>query len=229
MSPDCQSPCYLTPSNTRPGAIIKVTCENIDKKFATLTEKGCELFAQCALCHETAYKAKKMALHKAGGCGWREIALTSKRVDYKEGGEVGALVRPGDKDKFGSPTCVLEAELAVLVFSLLSFDSYKQYKMRPTTICFENRPFPKRVFYQIEGKTFDDDKVCHQFEALVNVLQTLVTRVTEWAEQDDVQCTDASFTQRRNAHASISLMMSAVLHFECGRAHSGGNQPSSKC
>ena len=40
-----------------------------------------------------------------------------------------------------------------------------------------------------------------------------MTRVTEWAERDDVQCTDASFTQRRNAHASISLMMSAVLHF----------------
>ena len=137
-------------SNTRHGVIIKVTCENNDKKFATLTEKGCELFAQCALCHETAYKAKKMALHKAGSCGWREIVLTSKRVDYKEGGEVGALVRPGDKDKFGSPTCVLEAELAVLVF--LCFPSIRTSSIRCVPQRSVSRTAPSRSEFATRSK-----------------------------------------------------------------------------
>ena len=149
VCPQCQSPCFLTPSNTRHSAIIKATCSKASKKFAVLSDKGKRLLSERKISQATVHEAQNITLAKEGGCQWQEILLTSKRVNFDKACQDGALVSPGEKDKFGSPKCLLEADFAVLVSSLLSFDSYKQYKGRSTSICIENRPFPKNVFYQI--------------------------------------------------------------------------------
>ena len=232
--PKCERELQIHPNTLHHSLQLKLVCPatrltSLDITEATqkkLIEKGLspsQVIADCKAIHG-----------ELQTCDYQCVISCSRQMK-KDSHRAKALLSCGNKENEAVYNSFTEADFAVLIGAHLGMLSHKVYEEVYGGCTLSQRTFPPPVFYALSPLMYDEDGAYAGFFSQAKVLKLIARNIPKWdcTRQDPkwklvgkYLGMDTTFSQRRHANFSLSLLLCSesglAFDFEClGRVESG--------